>query len=65
MDRLRIGAAVFIGLIWGTAVVLVFTSRDPVLLQVLTIVTPMALAPCGWLFAGPILSRRRRDDDRG
>ena len=66
MDRLRVGAAVFIGIIWGTAVVLVFASRpvDPQLLTLLTIITPVMLLPCGWLFAGPVLnSRRRRNGD--
>ena len=59
----------FIGLIWGTVVILVFTSRpvDPQLLTLLTIITPVMLLPCGWLFTGPILNARRRreeDDER-
>ena len=39
----------FIGLIWGTVVILVFTSRpiDPQLLTLLTIITPVMLLPCG------------------
>lgn len=65
MYRLQIGAAVFIGLIWGTVTVLVLTSRpvDPQLLTLLTIITPVMLLPCGWLFAWPILNRKRREDD--
>jgi hypothetical protein len=65
VDRLRIAGAVFIGLLWGTCVILVFTSRpaDPQLLTLLTIITPVMLLPCGWLFTGPILNRRRERRD--
>jgi hypothetical protein len=63
VERLRIAGAVFIGLLWGGAAIGTFLSRDPELLQVLTVTTPVMLLPAGWLFAGPILNRRRRDDD--
>lgn len=58
MSALRMSAAVLLILVWATVVLYATFSRDGGLIGLATAITPVMLAPAGWLFAGEYLRQR-------
>jgi hypothetical protein len=60
--RVRISVAVVVTGVWALGCVLSFVSRDPGLIGLAGVITPVMLAVVGWLFTQEILDRRRGEN---
>lgn len=58
MSPLRIGVALLVTVVWAIVVLYATFSRDAGLIGLATALTPIMLAPVGWLFAGEYLRKR-------
>lgn len=58
MSLLRIGVAALLIVVWAIVVLVATFSRDGALIGLATAITPVMLAPAGWLFAGEYLRQR-------
>jgi hypothetical protein len=60
-ENLALGVAVLILLVWGAGAVFAFYG-EPRYADLLSTITPLALAAAGYLFATPLLNRRNGKD---
>jgi hypothetical protein len=58
--RVRIAVAVVVTGVWALGCVVAFLSRDPGLIGLASVITPVMLAVVGWLFTQEYLDRRAR-----
>jgi hypothetical protein len=58
MSFLRMGAATLLILVWAVVVLVATFGRNGGLIGLATAITPVMLAPAGWLFAGEYLRQR-------
>jgi hypothetical protein len=59
VTNIRVLVALVVTFVWASGCALAFLSRDPALVGLATVITPVMLAVVGWLFAEEFLQRRR------